>query len=115
MASIDSIDVEPDRVVAKVVLSIEEYGALNSATRDILIAPVGHDNLELLLTVGKIGNGNRIMLPNRVLKAVGIDKLPRKAPAKIFFLRGNKYLVACIEGDSEGIPFFELKHYGELK
>ena len=109
MANIESIDVESDRVVAKVVLSTEEYEALNSATSDILLAPVGDDSLTRQLTVGKIGNGNRMMLPNKVLRVEGIERLPRKAPARIFTLRGNKYLVACIKGDSAGIPFFDLK------
>ena len=65
------------------------------------------ESLNEKLTTGKLGNSNRIMLPNKILKKYGIKKLSKKVPSKIFEYNGNKLLVIKLEESKIGIPVFE--------
>lgn len=107
MADIRTIDMENDDIFVTLKITKEEYKLLKLKSRNLLIVPTESDVLNESLTTGKLGNSNRIMLPNKILKKYNIKKLVKKVPSKVFEYNGNKILVIKLEESKVGIPVFK--------
>jgi len=110
MAEIKNIELENQKILVHLLLTPEEFQALNFETNNLLLVPTSSESLSERLTTGKLGNqGNRIMLPNKILEKHGLrrEKLPKKAPAQIFSLPEAKLLVVKLEEKRIGVPEFK--------
>lgn len=107
MADIRTIDMKNDKIFVTFEISEEEYKSLKPKPRQLLIVPTDSNALDETLTTGKLGNSNRIMLPNKILKKYRIKKLLKKVPSKVFECNGNKILVIKLEKSDIGIPIFK--------
>jgi hypothetical protein len=107
MARLQSIDIKNESILVTLKISEQEYEFLKSKSREFLIIPTDEDTLNETLTTGKLGNSNRIMLPNKILKKYEIKKLLKKASSKIFNSNGDKLLVIKLEESKVGIPVFK--------
>lgn len=107
MARIQSIDMKNEGILVTLKISEQEYEFLKPKSREFLIIPTDEDALDETLTTGKLGNSNRIMLPNKILKKYGIKKLLKKASSKIFDYDGDKLLVIKLEESKVGVPVFK--------
>jgi hypothetical protein len=105
MALIKSVSFDGDEIYLQVSISNKEYRQLQPSTKDIMVLPT--NSLEDTLTVGKLGNSNRIMLPKKTQKRYNIETLPKRAKAKIFELGNSKYLLINLSGKKIGVPNFE--------
>jgi hypothetical protein len=104
MGELKRINLE-DGITVELSLSDEEYRLL-SRGRKVLVVPTGDGFLGTELTTGKIGNGNRIMVPNRLLEINDIRRLKKKVPARIFEVNKEKFLLIKLE-ESSLIPDFK--------
>ncbi len=107
MAEIKSINIEPDGISVNLKISESEYALIESPRTDFLLLPSDSNVLEEWLTTGRLGNGNRIMLPNKIMKKYHVEKLHKKVPAKIFEINGGRFLLIKLEENKPGIPVFE--------
>jgi len=107
MARIQSIDLKNDGILVTLKISEKEYESLKPKSREFLIIPTDEDTLDETLTTGKLGNSNRIMLPNKILNKYRIKKLIKKVSSKIFDSNGDKFLVIKLEKSKVGIPLFK--------
>ncbi|MCD6522572.1 MAG: hypothetical protein J7K68_02400 [Candidatus Diapherotrites archaeon] len=107
MALIKSIDMRPDGIFLEVKVSKSEYRYLALHNKHVVVLPMGKEMFNEELTVGKLGNSNRVMLPKRFLKKNDIKTLPKKAPATIVSIGNNKYLIVGLVSEQKGIPIFE--------
>lgn len=107
MAKIQIIDMKNDGILVTLKISEEEYEFLKPKSREFLIIPIDEDTLDETLTTGKLGNSNRIMLPNKILKKYEIKKLLKKVSSKIFNSNGDKLLVIKLEESKVGMPVFK--------
>jgi translation initiation factor 6 (eIF-6) len=107
MAKIQTIDMKNDGILVTLKISEEEYEFLKPKSREFLIIPIDEDTLDETLTTGKLGNSNRIMLPNKILKKYEIKKLLKKVSSKIFNSKGDKLLVIKLEESKVGMPVFK--------
>lgn len=106
MADVQRIDVTEDGIIVCLKASKEEYEALGKTTHEILVLPTSSRDLTEVLTTGKLGNSNRIMLPNKILKRYSVTKLIKKVPAKIFDVEGRKFLLIKLKEHKKGVPVF---------
>lgn len=106
MAIINSVDLRDQDVIAHISLSRKEYAQLGRDPKELLILPADNDSLKLELTTGKLGNGNRIMFPNRIMKLNEINLLPKKVPASVFSLEEDKFLLIKLRDSRPGVPIF---------
>lgn len=106
MASIKYIDFNSEGVALTLNATVDEYKMLKTHTKNLVVLPTNEEAMELRLTTGKLGNGNRIMVPNKLLKRHSIPALRKKCPAKVFDINQEKYLLIKLE-KSELIPEFE--------
>lgn len=112
MAEIKSINVQTDGISVSLKITEEEYSLLKSPRGDMLLLPADSVALEESLTTGRLGNGNRIMLPNKVLSKYNVKKLYKKVPAKIFAVSGGRFLLIKLEDERPGVPSFEVEPDG---
>ena len=106
MADVNSIDMRNDRIILSLNISKEEYEFLKQATSDIMVLPANSKFMSSLLTTGKLGNSNRLMLPKKILDKLDVKRMDRKVPGKIFRLNGSVYLLTRLHGKKNGIPVF---------
>ena len=92
------------RISVNLSVSREEYDILKEDTSSLAILPV--KTLAETLTTGTIGNSNRIMMPNKVLKEHDIQKLKKNVPARIFEVGRRKILLIMLEEKLKGVPEF---------
>lgn len=104
MARVKRIDMEGGGITLVLEISLKEYKLIGSE-EDLLAVPRDDSFLLEELTTGKIGHGNRIMVPNKLLKRNDV-KLPKKVPARIFDVQDEKYLLIRLK-KSSFIPEFE--------
>jgi len=83
-----------------------EYELLKKSEDDLLLLPADPQMFSIELTAGKLGNGNRIMLPNRLLEAHNIPILNKKLPSNILEINGVTYLLLKLKEKKPGIPTF---------
>ena len=68
MAEIQSINVKKKDIVVNLKISKTEYDLLGNVTSDLILIPNNPNFMNHLLTTGKLGNSNRIMLPKKILE-----------------------------------------------
>lgn len=102
MAFIERVDIKDGKTLVTIKVSKDEYEFLESRKKVLLLI----DDMDGALTTGTLGNSNRIMLPNRLLKKHKIDKLIKKAPARVFDINGDKFLLIKLYESKIGIPKF---------
>jgi hypothetical protein len=100
------MDMKNDKVLVRLELSREEYKSLNQSTRSLLLLPTQADDLCEPLTTGKLGNSNRIMLPNKVLHKYNVTNVLKKAPSRVFDMGGEKFLLIKLQESMVGRPIF---------
>lgn len=106
MADIDSIDMKNDKILVNLKLTKDEYKLLKQSTKRLLLLPTESNVLNELLTTGKLGNSNRIMLPNKVLRKYNVTKLLKRAPAQLFDIYDEKFLLIKLQESTFGKPRF---------
>ena len=105
MADLVRFEKDDGKVLLTFSLSADEYGLVKESEDDVRLLPVGEDCFNLRLTTGQLGNGNRLMLPNKMLERNEID-LIKKIPSRIFDIGGEKYLL-CKLAKKKGVPHFK--------
>ena len=103
MAVLNNINFDKNRISVNFEITREEYRIFQEE-KEFLILPISA--LDMTLVTGKLGNSNRIMMPNKVLKKHDINELVKNIPYKIVKTKRGKYMVIELEG-SENIPRFE--------
>jgi hypothetical protein len=106
MACIKNIEVEDGEIKLLLQINKKEYNLIGAHLDGLAVVPTSEAFLERVLVTGKIGNGNRIMVPNTFLKKNGISKLRKRVPSRLFDLNNEKYLFIKLE-DSSLLPEFE--------
>jgi len=106
MADIDSIDMKNDKILVNLKLTKEEYELLKQSTKRLLLLPTELNILDELLTTGTLGNSNRVMLPNKILRKHYVTKLLKKVPAQIFDIGDEKFLLLKLQESTFGKPVF---------
>lgn len=106
MADIRSIDMKGDEIHVGLKISKNEYELLGQETRDLLLIPAHPNILDRLLTTGRLGNSNRIMLPKKILDKYDIKYLEKKVPAKAFRINDEVFLLIKLKKSTIGIPTF---------
>lgn len=107
MAEIKTINFETDEILINLKLTKQEYLQLQSSTKNLIVLPTDSNVLSDTLTTGKLGNGNRIMVPGKLLKNEGMDELIKKVKSKIFNVNNEKYLLIKLDDADKHIPKFE--------
>lgn len=107
MAEIQTIDVKRDNVFVNLKISKVEYETLSNHTSDLILVPTSRTFMSYLLTTGKLGNSNRVMLPKKILEKFDIRILEKKVPARMFRIDDNTYLLIKIRKSAFGIPVFK--------
>lgn len=105
MGLLKKIELEKDDVFVTLQLSRDEHKSITPDTKELIVLPT--HGLERTFITGKLGNGNRIMVPNKFLKIHNIDFLRKKVQGKLFQMGERKFLVLEIDKRSTGIPVFE--------
>lgn len=106
MARIKNIKIENGDITVVMNISEKEYTMIGAQIDGLAIVPTNNTFLERELVTGKIGNGNRIMVPNKFLKQNGISVLRKRVPSKLFEFNKEKYLFIKLE-ESSLIPEFK--------
>ncbi|MFH1228850.1 MAG: hypothetical protein V1678_00300 [Candidatus Aenigmatarchaeota archaeon] len=106
MADIDSIDMRDDKILVSLRLSKDEYNILRQSTKGLLLLPTDSHTLNESLTTGKLGNSNRIMLPNKILQKHNVTSFLKKVPAQVFDVFDEKFLLIKLQESRIGRPVF---------
>ena len=104
MAELKFVEKEGASITVKLSVSSSEYELLKKSEDDLIILPANPVTLSEELTTGKLGNGNRIMLPNKILHKNSIEVLRKKLPSDIFEVEGCKYLLCKLDEKRAGVP-----------
>ena len=104
MAGLINVDFRMDKILVTLEVTSDEH-QLIKYHREMLIVPT--NALNDTLTTGKLGNSNRIMLPNKIMKKNSVESLKKKVPSTIVKARNGKYLVIQLEGPRTDIPEFK--------
>lgn len=107
MAEIRKIDIENNEILVNLKISKHEYEQLKQKTDNMILIPSGPDVFNQTLTTGRLGNGNRIMLPKKILEKENVKTLQKKVPVRIFKTNGGVYLLIRLEESQTGIPKFK--------
>ena len=78
MSHVNSINVRKGKIKVNLTISKAEYDLIGNNTKNLLILPVNLEFLNRLLTTGKLGNSNRIMLPKKILDKFEITNLEKR-------------------------------------
>ncbi len=103
MAELLNIDFKMKKILVTLELSADEHQNIKHH-REMLVAPTS--SFTDVLTTGTLGNSNRIMLPNKILKKNDIARLRKKVPCSVLKIKKGRYLVIELEGPSAEIPEF---------
>lgn len=106
MGKIKSIEINNGEMTVVMTITEKEYNLIGAQIDGLAVVPTDEVFLERELVTGKIGNGNRIMVPNKFLKQNGISKLRKRVPSRLFEFNNEKYLFIKLE-ESSLIPEFE--------
>lgn len=106
MAELTAVDKSKDRILVTLQVTRQEYDLLRDSEDEMLILPAGGEVFADELTTGTLGNGNRVMLPNRMLERNKVTTLNKKLKSRIFDVEGRKYLLIKLEEAGRGVPVF---------
>jgi len=109
MARIQSMEMGHDEALITLRVTKKECQLLNFVTEELILLPTDETSLNEILTTGKLGSGNRIMMPNKILKRHNIKKLIKKAPSRIFEGDHGKYLLIRLDQFKIGVPSFAIE------
>lgn len=104
MSFLRKIELEKDDVFITLKLTKKERELITPNMKEFIVLPT--DSLNKILTTGKLGNGNRIMIPNGFLKSHDIDVLKKKVQSIIIDLGDKKFLLIELENKGVGRPVF---------
>ena len=104
MASIESFSIKKNKVIINLKASKEEFKLLNHEFNELLILPTNENVLNQILTTGRLGNGNRIMIPKKFLNKRGVKNLEKKVNSQIFRIDGKAFLLSKIKGSETKEP-----------
>lgn len=104
MAIIKSSSIKKNRVILRLQVSKEEFKLLNHEFNDLLLLPSNIRILNQLLTTGKLGNSNRIMIPKKFLERKGVKNLEKRISSQIFKVNGETFLLSKIKGSETKKP-----------
>jgi len=107
MAEIRSVEIKNNNIFVNLKVAKSEYELVSGVTSDVALIPITHNFFTNLLTTGKLGNSNRIMLPKKVLEKFEIKNMERKVPAKVFKIDDEVFLLIKIKKSTFGIPTFK--------
>jgi len=102
MAQLRHVNFKDNGIMADFSLSSEEYATFREE-KEFILLPIS--SFDLSLVTGTLGNSNRIMLPNKILKKHEIETLIKNASSKIVKNKKGKFLVIKLDGP-DGIPKF---------
>lgn len=105
MGKITKIEMGDTVIFITLSVSPSEYQYITPNIEDIILFPP--NKMDMSLTTGKIGNGNRIMVPNSLLKKEDIPILRKNVPSMVLTVEGKKYLIIELEDKTPGIPHFK--------
>ncbi len=105
MAELKTINLEAEKIYVTLAVTKQEYDLLKEDTKNLVVLPAA--KLNEVLTTGRIGNGNRIMLPNKVLKRNEIKELFKHVNARIFDADSKKLLLIKLEDNKRVVPNFK--------
>jgi hypothetical protein len=106
MAELKSVERNAKDIKVTLKLTSDEYGMISKSWDDILLSPVNDAQFSEELTTGRLGNGNRVMLPKKILERHGVKLLKKKLPAAIFEVEGRTYLLAKLKEKKPGVPVY---------
>ena len=104
MSLLRRIEFENDSILITLEMNKREYDAVTPDVKKFITLPA--DTLDRTLTTGKLGNGNRIMVPNKFLRSHDIDILRKFVKSKIVDIGEKKFLIIELEDKKRGIPKF---------
>lgn len=105
MANLQTVAFKGNKILVTLELNQEEYGVVSPRSRNFVLVPTAE--MPDKLVTGKLGNSNRIMMPNKVLKRYGIPAMPKHVRSTIIRANGGIWLVVDLEKQRAGIPEFE--------
>lgn len=105
MSLLRKIELEKDDVLITLKLTKKEYENITPNVREFVVLPAKGFDRDLV--TGRIGNGNRIMLPNKLLQNHNINVLKKNVQSKIIDLGDKKILIIELENKRTGVPVFE--------
>ena len=97
MAELKSVDINEGGTFVLFKVTKKEYDIIRQNKGDFAILPMDQGAFNELLTSGKIGMGNRIMIPNRLLSRYEVS-LRKKLPAGVYDVDEGKLLLILLEG-----------------
>lgn len=112
MATILSFSVKKNTLLLNLQISKEEYKLLSHEFRDLLLLPSNSKVLNQILTTGKLGNSNRIMVPKKFLERKEVKILDKKVHSQIFKVGDESFLLVKIKSSEEKRP--TIKWYTTL-
>ncbi len=112
MADIKAVNIGSEGITVNFKVSANEYSLIKLSDKNLIILPIEPHIMDEILTTGKLGNGNRIMLPNKILKKHSVDQLHKRVPARVFEVDGSTFLLIKLEDHKPGVPIFEEKQDG---
>jgi hypothetical protein len=107
MAEINKIEIKDGNILVNLKINKSEYELLGNKVSDILLAPKTDDFFNLLLTTGRLGNSNRVMIPKKILEKFEIKEMEKKVRAKAFKIDDEVFLVIKLKRAAFGIPVFK--------
>ena len=105
MGLLRKIELEEDSIFITLKLTKMEYEKIAQDTKDCIVLP--SDKLDRILITGRLGNGNRIMVPSKFLKKHNINILKKKVKSRIIDTGERKLLLIELESKKTGIPVFD--------
>jgi len=105
MSILRKVELNDKDVIITLCLTKEEYNVIKPNSKEFLTLPL--EAFERILTTGRLGNGNRIMVPTKYLKVNNIDILRKNVPSAIFDLGNKKFLLIELENKDPGVPVFK--------
>ena len=106
MADIQSINMGDHEISVNLKVSSSEYELLKNSRYNLVLLPSDSNVLSNVLTTGKLGNSNRIMIPKKMLEREGVN-MEKKVPSRIFKINETVFLLIKLNGSGIGIPMFE--------
>ena len=105
MSVLRRIELNKDNIFITLEVTKKEYEMITPEAKEFIILPTSR--LNRTLTTGKIGNGNRIMIPNKLLKKHDMDVLKKHVQSRITDIGDRKFLIIELEDKRSGIPVFK--------
>lgn len=104
MSLLRKIELGEEGILITLELTKEEHDAIAPDSKEFVV--LAADKLNYILTTGKLGNGNRVMVPSKFLRSNDVHILRKNVKASIINTGEKKFLVIELEDKKTGIPVF---------